>query len=196
MYIRFSVTQLQRPYLWPSVQEQAKLLTLLTFSTILFLLCSDLSAGKSSWNPFKSPYRSAIYRLEKIWTLSPFLPFGSGWLRYSYLTWMKVFLRENVKQDLRRSLMLLSSETRLGFNLFMACPAFVELVEYLFTLPGVWVFLGHRICQDNFWSSKTTLYLQVLLHICCTFCALRVARTQCMYLISPLYHSKHCICPK
>ena len=23
---------------------------------------------------------------------------------------------------------------------------------------------------------------------------LRVAKTQCMYLISPLYHSKHCIC--
>ena len=48
-----------------------------------------------------------------------------------------MFLRENVKQDLRRSLMLLSSETRLGLNLFMACLAFVELVEYLFTLPGV-----------------------------------------------------------
>ena len=32
--------------------------------------------------------------------------------------------------------------------LFFAAHSFIELVEYLFTLPGVKVFLSQRLCQD------------------------------------------------
>lgn len=67
----------------------------------------------------------------------------------------------------QRSMMLLSIETRQGLkltgtynqtwsnymlrvmNTFFSVMSFVELVQYLFTIPGVTVFLGNRVCQDH-----------------------------------------------
>ena len=60
----------------------------------------------------------------------------------------------------QRNNMLLSSETRLGLRitgitlntlllLYMyVVQSFIEMVEYIFTIPGVSVFLSVRICQD------------------------------------------------
>lgn len=48
------------------------------------------------------------------------------------------------KEEKKR--MLLSSETRLGLR--MTTHSFIELVEYVFTLPDVSVFLSQRITQD------------------------------------------------
>ena len=48
--------------------------------------------------------------------------------------------------------MLILSET-----LFPLVLSFVELVQYLFTVPGVSLFLGNRICQDpleNFFGQQ------------------------------------------
>ena len=33
-------------------------------------------------------------------------------------------------------------------SIIIIVTSFVELVEYLFTVPGVSVFLGNRVCQD------------------------------------------------
>eukprot|EP00731_Ephydatia_muelleri_P000111 Em0001g111a len=55
----------------------------------------------------------------------------------------------------QRSMMLLSKETRQGLKLTVM--SFVELVQYLFTIPGVTVFLGNRICRDpleNFFGQQ------------------------------------------
>ena len=68
-----------------------------------------------------------------------------------------------------RNMMLLSHETREGLKLtgvtliisFYAVvyqlTSFVELVQYLFTMPGVSLFLSNRICQDpleNFFGQQ------------------------------------------
>lgn len=45
-----------------------------------------------------------------------------------------------------KKLMLLSSETRLGLRITVK--SFVALVRYLFTMPGVKVFLSERLSQD------------------------------------------------
>ena len=59
--------------------------------------------------------------------------------------------------------MLLSAETLLGLRMtgnnynikycLLSCPihtvnSFIEMTEYIFTIPGVKVFLSNRICQD------------------------------------------------
>ena len=42
--------------------------------------------------------------------------------------------------------MLISAETLYGLQ--VTCKSFVELVRYLFTVPGVQCFLSQRLCQD------------------------------------------------
>lgn len=46
------------------------------------------------------------------------------------------------------SIFLLTCLTTLFIVLFATAHPFIELVRYVFTLPGVKVFLSQRICQD------------------------------------------------
>eukprot|EP00731_Ephydatia_muelleri_P032664 Em0024g208a len=108
---------------------------------------SSLSAGKRSRNPFRSPYRSGTdWKLK--WLTDVFLPYLDEWENC-------VYEREGFDKS-QRSMMLLSKETRQSLKVTVM--SFVELVQYLsFTIPGVTVFLGNRICQDpleNFFGQQ------------------------------------------
>ncbi|KAL5506391.1 hypothetical protein EMCRGX_G008017 [Ephydatia muelleri] len=88
------------------------------------------------WKPFQEPYRSANdFRLK--WLQQEFLPYLNDW--------EESVNAMNCSKKIKKCMML-SAETQLGIRITVA--SFVELVNLLFTLPGVTTFLSERLCQD------------------------------------------------
>lgn len=98
---------------------------------------NNFTSGTRQRKPFQFPYHSGDdFRLK--WLEDEFLPYLDRW-------------EESVKTrsgftPAQKKKMLLSAETRLGLR--MTAKSFVELVRYIFTIPGVKAFLSECLCQD------------------------------------------------
>eukprot|EP00731_Ephydatia_muelleri_P014320 Em0008g40a len=93
--------------------------------------------GAKSRKSFQLPYTSGEdHRLK--WLESDFLKYLEDWK-------ISVMQRTGYSKA-EKNKMLLSDETRYGLE--MTCKSFIELVQFIFTVPSVDSFLSQRICQD------------------------------------------------
>lgn len=98
---------------------------------------SSFEKGKRARKVFQNPYRKATdFRLR--WLEQEFIPYLDQW-------------EKSVEErpgfcKLERKHMLLSPETILGIRITVK--SFVELVNFIFQIPGVKAFLSEKLCQD------------------------------------------------
>lgn len=98
---------------------------------------NNFTTGRQKRKVFKHPYKSADdFRLK--------------WLKESFLGYLSEW-EESVENQpghskIVKKMMLLSEETRLGLKITVH--SFVELVKFLFTLPGIKAFLSEKLSQD------------------------------------------------
>lgn len=97
----------------------------------------NLTDGKTKRKMFQDPYRSGTdFRLK--WLEETFLPYLEEWEAEVDAI--------NGLTSKQKEQMLLSKETLGGLK--MTTTSFIELVKYLFTVPGVRFFLSRRLFQD------------------------------------------------